>query len=246
MSDKPKHFDVLSPDAAAKREQARQRLDTIDPHKQPGGGARDPRRKAWFEAVYALADGDAAGVPWGSLTPNPQLADWLARNPQLDGLKALDVGCGLGDNAAALAGQGADVTAFDLVPRAVEWAHSRFADSPLASHLRFVAADLFAPPDDWRGAFDFIHETYTLQALPAALLAPARKALADMLRPCGRLLVITRAREPEQVVDGPPWPLTRADIMAFADEGLEIVTLDDIPANETRSRHWRALLRRAG
>lgn len=240
MSEKPQHFDPLDSAFVARRAAARQRLDAIDPAKTPEGVDLDPQRRDWFEAVYELAGDDPAGVPWGSLAPHPLLAEWLAAQPRLDRLRALDVGCGLGDNAAALAAHGAAVTAFDLVPRAVDWARRRFAETS----IEFCAADLFAPPQEWRGAFDLVHETYTLQALPASLLEPARQALADLLRPGGRLLVISRARESGEAIDGPPWPLSPQDLAGFASCGLTLLECEDVAATPTRSRHWRASWRR--
>jgi len=239
LAETPLKFDPLDPAMAERRAAARKRLDAIDPAKQPGAEG-DPRRREWFEAVYALAEGDPANVPWGNMIAHPLLTEWLARNPRLDGLRALDIGCGLGDNAAALAGQGAQVSAFDLVPRAAEWAQHRFPDSDIV----FCAADLFSPPAEWLGAFDFVHETYTLQALPAYLLAQAREALVGFLKPGGRLLVISRARDEEQTGDGPPWPLARSDIEGFSACGMEVESFEDIPPGVTASRHWRAVLRR--
>lgn len=237
MPEKPQHLDPLSdPEREKRRAEARSRLDALDPAKS-GVALEDPKRRDWFETVYELAEGDPVNVPWAKLAPHPLLVEWLSENPRLDGLAALDIGCGLGDNAAALAGQGAQVTAFDLVARAAEWARSRFPDLG----IDFCAADLFAPPPQWRAKFDFVHETYTLQALPAEILAQAREAIAAMVRPGGRLLVIARARDAAQIVDGPPWPLSRADLEAFCGCGLTVANLEDIPARENLTRHWRAL-----
>jgi 2-polyprenyl-3-methyl-5-hydroxy-6-metoxy-1,4-benzoquinol methylase len=223
----------------ARRTAARARLDAIDPHKQPGGETADPQRKDWFEAVYRLAEDDPAGVPWANLAPHPLLASWLAGR-RLAG-RALDIGCGLGDNAEALAAAGARVCAFDLVEAAVLWAKRRFPESP----VDYRAADLFAPPPEWRGAFDLVHECYTLQALPDALLDRAAPALAALVAPGGTLLVVTRARDEGQQVAGPPWPLTKSRVEALAVDGLRLETLEDIPATDVMVRHWRAAFVRA-
>jgi 2-polyprenyl-3-methyl-5-hydroxy-6-metoxy-1,4-benzoquinol methylase len=220
-----------------RRKAAREKLDAIDPAKAPGGG--DPYRRDWFNAVYELAGDDPAAVPWAGLVAHPLLAQWLDGR-SLDGRRALDVGCGLGDNAERLAAAGASVTAFDLSPGAIDWAKRRFPESAVS----YLAADLFQAPAEWRGAFDLVHELYTLQALPAKLLPNAARALATFVAPRGALLVIARARDDAQPTDGPPWPLTRAQMEALAIDGLKIERLEDIPASESMVRHWRALYRR--
>lgn len=232
----------VNDDFFARRSLARARLDAIDPHKVQGGAEADPLRKEWFEAVYRLAEGDPAGVPWANLAPHPLLCDWLARQGKLPGARVIDVGCGLGDNAQAFARAGAKVTAFDLVEQAVAWARDRFPET----QVDYRAADLFHLPEEWRGGFDIVHECYTLQALPDTLLGRAAQALAALVAPRGRLLVIARARDEDQEIAGPPWPLTRARVEALAVDGLRLETLEDIPATAELVRHWRATFRRAG
>ena len=229
----------LSPEFAARREAARAKLDAIDPHRQEGGAEADPLRRDWFEAVYRLAEGDAAGVPWGDLAPHPLLADWLAGQGSLAELRALDVGCGLGDNAEALTAAGAKVVAFDFVETAIDWAKRRFPQSA----VEFRTEDLFALPAEWRGGFDLVHECYTLQALSEALLGQAAEALASLVAPGGRLLVIARAREEGENFAGPPWPLTRRQIEALAVGGLTLQSVETLTARGDRP-HWRAVLPR--
>ena len=104
------------PQFDARRLAARARLDAMD-------DAGDPYRRAWFAAVYDTAGDDPAQIPWADLSPHPLLAAWLGAMPApAAGARALEVGCGLGDNAAGIAARGFRVTAFDLSPRAIAWA----------------------------------------------------------------------------------------------------------------------------
>jgi SAM-dependent methyltransferase len=228
---------MIDPNSAAfaqRRLAARARLDAID-----DAGRSDPYRRAFFETVYETAEDDPAQVPWADLSPHPLLADWLERTatPASDA-RALDVGCGLGDNAAAIAANGWRITGCDLAPRAIRWAKSRFPT------LDFAAADLFAPPADWDGAFDLVHECYTLQALPDEPRAEAIRQIARFVRPGGTLLVIARARASAGPVEGPPWPLSRDEIGQFAAHGLRADAIEELADPTDGKPHWRAAFRR--
>ena len=139
-----------------------------------------------------------------------------------------------------MAAAGARTTAFDLSENAIVWAKRRFPDT----RVDYRTADLFDPPPEWRGAFDLVHECYTLQALPNALLPEAGGALASFLKPGGALLVIARSRPNPAAPEGPPWPLARKDIEALAANGLSLEACEELtPAGEPA--HWRAIYRRA-
>lgn len=231
--------DLGSDEFAARRAAAREALSAIDPH-MTGTGDTDPFRRGWFKAVYDTANGDAAKVPWADLAPHPLLAEWLeAAGGAFAGVKALDVGCGLGDNAEALAGAGCYTSAFDLVPSAVNWTRQRFPDSS----VDYRVADLFDLPADWRGAFTFVHECYTLQALPEELIARGAAAIAGTLHPGGLALVIARARADGTPRVGPPWPLTRGDLGSFEAAGLQPISIEEIVSDDRP--HWRALFAKA-
>src|SRR5687768_6526191 len=74
----------------------------------------------WFERLYDEAAGDAEVVPWADLSVNPNFLAWAAsRDLDGRGKRAIDVGCGLGDNAEELARRGFDVTAFDVSKTAI-------------------------------------------------------------------------------------------------------------------------------
>jgi len=216
MSGKTVHDDTAF---MARREDARARIDALTGAK--GGKADD--RLAWFNTVYVQASGDPAAVPWADLAPKRALLDWLARNPGA-GRTAIDIGCGLGDNAEALAAAGYQTTAFDLAPDAIDWARRRFPQSRVDYH----AADLFALPGSWHGGFDLVHESYTVQALDGDLRQRSVPAIAALVAPGGRLVFFNRTRAEGTEADGPPWPVMPSEWRRFEDFGLVLTGETDI------------------
>jgi SAM-dependent methyltransferase len=195
---------------------------------------------AWFEELYASA-ADEAAIPWADLEPNPNLVDWLETHGAPEG-RALVVGCGLGDDAELLAGRGLDVTGFDVAPSAIAWCRRRFP----ASRVDYRVANLFELPAEWKGAFDFVFEAFTVQALPPGLQAAAAAAIVATVAPGGRALVIQRRRDEDEPRSGPPWPPSRDELTGLFEPPLERVELDDCvdPHDESAPR-VRLTLRRA-
>lgn len=216
------------------RTRARARLKQLAAEYTTSG---DPT--GWFEVLYRGAEGNTEAIPWAHLTANPLLVEWLERHqPRPEGKRALVVGCGLGDDAEALACYGYEVTAFDVSPEAIRWCQRRFPSSP----VHYVVADLLALPEAWSGYFDFIAEAYTLQSLPDEQLR--RKAAANLARclaPNGSLLVICRGCEPHEARGTMPWPLTRDELTAFERDGLRLVSFEDLHDSEDPAvRRFRA------
>ncbi len=184
----------------------------------------------WFEEVYATAGGDRSQIPWADKRPNEHVLEWLAREkPDGRGKRALVVGCGLGDDAEEIERAGFAVTAFDIAPTAIAWCRRRFPQSS----VQYAASDLFATPPEWNGAFDFVLESYTLQALPPEPRARAIGCIAPLLKTGGTLLVVTRGRDAQDPRGNLPWPLTKEELAQFQSLGLMEVSFEDYFDRET-------------
>jgi len=178
---------------------------------------------AWFDRLYAQANQDATQVPWAKLTAHPYLQHWL-ESQQINGAgkSALVIGCGLGDDAEALASLGFQVTAFDISPTAISWAKQRFPNSS----VNYLVADLLALDPSWKGKFDLICECRTIQSLPLNLRDTVIGSIAPLVAPGGTLLLIARIRDFDDQPDGPPWPLSEQELAQFQELGLSEISRD--------------------
>jgi SAM-dependent methyltransferase len=209
-----------------------------DVRRLSGEAAHDGDPTSWFERLYSDAAQGQAIVPWDRRAPHPLLVEWVERQPATSGL-TLVVGSGLGDDAAFLAAHGYRVIAFDISRSAIESARRRFPTSP----VDFRVADLLNPPAEWSQHFDLVVETYTTQSLPVRLRPTVVLHVGRFVAPGGQLVVLAVARDVGEAVDGPPWPLSRADIESFAVEGLEVLSLEEI-RDPPGTHHWRAVFSR--
>src|SRR5438552_11989125 len=86
----------------------------------------------------------AGDTPWDSGQPSAELIRVL-REWNIGPCRALEMGCGTGENAVYLAQQGFDVTAFDLAPLAVERAQAKMHEAGVK--VRLLTADVLDLPD---------------------------------------------------------------------------------------------------
>jgi hypothetical protein len=56
--------------------------------------------------------------------------------------------------------------------------------------------------------------------------------------------VIARARDGSGPAAGPPWPLTRDELMQFTAHGLRAEAIEQVADPTDGKPHWRALFRR--
>ncbi len=196
---------------------------------------------AWYDDLYASDSRGERTIPWDRHAPNALLTEWLAANsPGTNPGRAMVIGCGTGEDALPLVELGYQVTAFDISPTAIEIAHRRH---PRAA-IDFQVADLFDLPPEWTSAFDLVVESQNVQALPVDFRNEAIASVASLVAPGGRLLVIAIAdgRDGEGVpFEGPPFPLTRADLDRFTRHGLKQIAVEQIaPTDENPLYRWCA------
>jgi 2-polyprenyl-3-methyl-5-hydroxy-6-metoxy-1,4-benzoquinol methylase len=196
----------------------------------------------WFEVLYKEGEAGKSVVPWADRGANSDLLEFWNAHPQpTDGKKALVIACGLGDDAEQLAAWGFEMTAFDISETAIRTANKRFPKSA----VKYRVADLFEPPAEWEGAFDFVFEANTVQALPVKVRAQTIRKIAAFVRPEGKLLAIVRGREEDEPLGELPWPLTRSELNEFVRAGLTEESFEDYFDNEEPpARRFRVLYTR--
>ena len=118
---------------------------------------------------------------------NPVRVQFIAERTALAGSRVLDVGCGGGLLAEALARAGARVTAIDLAPAMIEVARLHAAESALAVDYRLSSAEEVAGAEP--AGFDVVTCMEMLEHVPEPAAMTA--TLAQLLRPGGALFVST-------------------------------------------------------
>jgi 2-polyprenyl-6-hydroxyphenyl methylase / 3-demethylubiquinone-9 3-methyltransferase len=129
--------------------------------------------------------------PRGQFRPlhllNPLRTDFVAARARLPGSRVLDVGCGGGLLAEALARAGATVTAIDLAPGMIEVARLHAREQGLEIDYRIASAEELARSAAER--FDIVTCMEMLEHVPEPAATVA--TLAQLLRPGGSLFVST-------------------------------------------------------
>jgi SAM-dependent methyltransferase len=125
-------------------------------------------------------------LDWGGLWTAPFLAPLREA-----GVRAvLELGCGTGNDAARLAGEGYTVTAVDLSGEAIGQAKAKFGPA-----ARFLVADIAQPLPFRDGAFDAVMSNVALHMFPDGVTRAVFAEVGRVIRPGGLFLFHVNALE---------------------------------------------------
>ena len=152
----------------------------------------DPAEIAKFEALASRWwDPDGEFRPLHQI--NPLRLDWIDAKAPLSGLKVLDVGCGGGILAEAMATRGAEVTGIDLGEAPLAVARLHLLESGAEVDYRQISAEQLAAEQP--AHYDVVTCMEMLEHVPAP--ASTIAACAAMVKPGGHCFFSTLNRNPK-------------------------------------------------
>lgn len=173
----------------------------------------------------------AGDTPWEKGRGHPALADWLTKNGIAG--RVLVPGCGSGHDVRLIAARGAEVVGFDIAPSAMPAAGS-FSK---VGNERYVRGDLFDPPAEWTGTFDWVFEHTCFCAISPTMRENYARSVAKLLKPGGRLLAIFYL-DPDHE-GGPPYGCTVEELDRLFSAFFLEEERDHLPTYEGREGRER-------
>lgn len=124
---------------------------------------------------------------------NPLRVDWINARTPLAGMKVLDVGCGGGILAEAMAALGADVTGIDLADKSLNVARLHLLESGQKVAYRKIPVETLA--EECPGSFDIVTCLEMLEHVPDP--ASVIQACSALVKPGGTVYFSTLNRNPK-------------------------------------------------
>jgi 2-polyprenyl-6-hydroxyphenyl methylase/3-demethylubiquinone-9 3-methyltransferase len=124
---------------------------------------------------------------------NPLRLDWIRQHVDLDGARALDIGCGGGILAEAMAAAGAHVTGIDMAEGPLSVARLHQVES--GAEVDYVQATDEEMASKYPGQYDVVTCLEMLEHVPSPSRVVA--SVAELVRPGGHVFFSTINRNPK-------------------------------------------------
>ncbi|MGZ2359728.1 class I SAM-dependent methyltransferase [Streptomyces sp. 372A] len=224
--------------------------ETMDLSNAPQGPAPDlasTQQDAEEESVHRALDGyyRAGKAPWDTGVTPPELVALVEEHGAPAAGRALELGCGTGTNAIYLARHGWEVTAVDLIDRAVDRAREKAAGAGVA--VRLLHGDATRLDElDVPGPFDLFFDLSCYCGVPLHRRDAYAAGLTHRAAPGARLLMFGYGPEPlgSSTTEITSWAAgVTADELRARFSGWEL--LDVTPGTNSVPTSWFTLRRDA-
>lgn len=162
---------------------------------------------------------ETGDTPWDSGIPSREMLRVVADH-DVGPCRALELGCGSGTNAVALAARGFEVTAVDCAPRALALARNKAAASGVRVH--WIEGDV-VNFGEGQEPFDFVFDRGCYHCCRLVDCQGYLQTLRNVTRPGSRVLILA-GNANEQSEHGPP-RVTESEIREDFAGGWRIVAI---------------------
>lgn len=184
---------------------------------------------------------DKGEIPWDSGVPSLELIRVLDAG-MLTGKTVLEIGCGTGTNAIAMAKRGFEVVAVDYVEQAIDMAREKARKEK--ARVVFRVADVLK--DDLGGPYEILFDRGVYHVLRRNNLQEFQEFLKKATR-TGSWWLSLAGNANESHDEGPP-VVSEAEIRAEVEPLFEIVELREFRFTSNKPDHrplaWSILMRR--
>lgn len=164
------------------------------------------------------------GAPWDMEKPRPELVQ-MVESGQLEPCRAIDLGCGTGDNVIYLAQHGFDAVGVDLSPRAIAQARDKARTAGVSP--TFVVGDV-TDIKEVAGPFDLVVD---YGCLGCVIGMPARekyaKTLSRLTRSGAIFILLNFAQNPDRSFSPVPNVLQPGEVEHLFGQDFEVEYCDD-------------------
>jgi SAM-dependent methyltransferase len=131
-------------------------------------------------------------IPWNFKTP-PDVLENLVRTGKITPCKTIDLGCGTGNYAIYLAGEGFDVTAVDISSSAIKIAKNNASQKGI--DCNFTVADILDDLKQIQSTFDFAYDWELLHHIFPSDREKYIRNVYRLLNPGGQYLSVCFSEE---------------------------------------------------